>query len=191
MRERLFEQAAPYKILLQSAVQFTVIYALYTCWFWSSGLYCCVDLYVHTSITSSTFSPEGWDSMFLWNVGVYLQVHRVLHHRRPTLISFNFLRTSSLIHYTFVTICWQSQRGISEEIAVSSSEWSQWCWCCHGASEMSTLSVQLFSEWQCSLLWIRCLISFPAYLFDQLNVKTHLKRSTDNQLHCEIWHVHH
>jgi hypothetical protein len=98
MRGRLFEQAAPYKILLQSAVQFTVIYALYTCWFWSSGLYCCVDLYVHTNITSSTFSPEGWDSMFLWNVGAYLQVHRVLHHRRPTLISFNFLRTSSLIH---------------------------------------------------------------------------------------------
>jgi hypothetical protein len=43
------------------------------------------------------FCPEDGDSMFLQNVGTYLQVHRALQQRRPTSIITVFSLVLSLM----------------------------------------------------------------------------------------------
>jgi hypothetical protein len=47
-----------------------------------------VDLYLNTKVSeehiASIFRAEDGSSMFLWNLGIYLQVHTALLSRRPT-----------------------------------------------------------------------------------------------------------
>jgi hypothetical protein len=119
-----------------------MLYALVDVVFWFAMLCRLVDRYQHHCLH---LQPWRWRSMSEMLVSVSKSTQKYNpEDQHWYLHPLENLR--SCILYTVVSFCWQSQRDISEEIAVSSIEWCQRCWDQWGTSDRSALSVQLFFE---------------------------------------------